>query len=112
VVDGEIQEYTSQDEVKNAIQCECKIRFSLAHSRPIMNTILGEWLHLSDETIARAIILGTYNIPTDLKPATRLILEEIGKLGVKLVNKEDSKIIITANKFWTFWRRVGEFTSS
>ncbi len=57
-------------------------------------------------------MLGTYNIPTDLDPATRLTLEEIGKLGVKLVNKEDSKIIITTDKFRTFWRRVREFTSS
>ncbi len=48
----------------------------------------------------------------DLNQATRLILEEIGKLGVKLINEEDSKIIIMASKFWTFWRRVGEFTSS
>ena len=57
-------------------------------------------------------MLGTYNIPMDLNQATRLILEEIGKLGVKLINEEDSKIIIMASKFWTFWRRVGEFTSS
>jgi hypothetical protein len=27
VVDGETQEYTSQDKVENAIQRECKIRF-------------------------------------------------------------------------------------
>jgi hypothetical protein len=59
-----------------------------------MNMLLGEWLrYLSDKTIARAIMLGTYDIPTDLDPTTKLILEEIGKLGVKLVNKEDSEII-------------------
>ncbi len=57
-----------------------------------MNTLLGEQLqYLSDETITLAIMLGTYDIPTDLNPATRLILEEIGELGVKLVNEEDSK---------------------
>jgi hypothetical protein len=70
VVDGEAQEYASQDKVKNAIQRKCEIRFSLAHSVPIMNTLLGERLqYLSDETIARAIMLDTYNIPTDLNPA-------------------------------------------
>jgi hypothetical protein len=85
----------------------------LAHSMPIMNTLLGGWLqYLSDDTIACAIMLGTYDIPTNLDPATKLILEEIGKLGVKLVNKEDSEIIIMPKEFQTFWKRVGEFTSS
>jgi hypothetical protein len=52
-----------------------------------MNTLLGEQLqYLSDETIARAIMLGIYDVPMDLNPATRCILEEIGKLGVKLVS--------------------------
>ncbi len=39
VVDGETREYTDQDEVKNGIQCKCEIRFSLAHSAPIMNSL-------------------------------------------------------------------------
>jgi hypothetical protein len=74
VVDGDTREYTAQDEVENAIQCECEIRFLLAHSAPIMNTLLGERLrYLSDNTIARAITLGTYDIPTNLDPATKLI---------------------------------------
>ncbi len=42
VVEGEVKEYTVQEEVEHAIQCECKIRFSLAHSVPIMTTLLGE----------------------------------------------------------------------
>jgi hypothetical protein len=57
-------------------------------------------------------MLGTHDIPTNLNPATKLILEEIGKLGVKLVNKEDSEIIITPKEFRAFWKRVGEFRSS
>ncbi len=113
VVDGETQEYTAQDEVETAIQCECEIRFLLAHSAPIINTLLGERLqYLSDDTIARAIMLGTYDIRTNLEPTTKLILEKIGKLGVKLVNEEDSEIIITSKEFRAFWKRVGEFTLS
>jgi hypothetical protein len=42
VIEGEIQEFTEQEEVEHAIQRECEIRFSLAHSAPIMNTLLGE----------------------------------------------------------------------
>jgi hypothetical protein len=47
-----------------------------------------------------------------MDPATKLILEEIGKLGVKLVNKEGTEIIITPEDFQRFWKKVGEFTSS
>ncbi len=42
VLDGETKEYVIQEDVENAIQRECKIRFSLAHSAPIMSSLLGE----------------------------------------------------------------------
>jgi hypothetical protein len=68
-----------------------------------MTTLLGERLHyLSDETLAHSIIMGTYDIPSDMDPATKLILEEIGKLGVKLVNGEGNKIIIMPEDFKHF----------
>jgi hypothetical protein len=77
-----------------------------------MKTLLIERLrYLSDKSLARLIILGTYDIPSDLDPATKLILEEIGKLGMKIVNGEGNKIIITSDDFKCFWRRVKEFTS-
>ncbi len=44
VIEAEVQEFTEQEEVEHVIQLECKIRFSLAHSAPIMNTLLGERL--------------------------------------------------------------------
>jgi hypothetical protein len=53
-----------------------------------------------------------YKIPSDTDPTTKLILEEIGKLGVKLVNEEGTKIIITPEDFQRYWNRVGELTSS
>jgi hypothetical protein len=60
-----------------------------------MSTLLGERLRcLSDKALARAIITGMYEIPPDMDPATKLILEKVGKLGVKLVN-EGIEIIIT-----------------
>jgi hypothetical protein len=39
--------------------------------------------------------MGTYKIPSDLDPATKLILEEIGRLGMKIVNGKESEIVIT-----------------
>jgi hypothetical protein len=84
VLDGETKEYVIQEDVENAIQRECKIRFSLAHSAPIMSSLLGKRLrYLKDKELARLIITGTYNIPTNLDEATTLILKEIGKNGPK-----------------------------
>jgi hypothetical protein len=112
-IEGEVNEINKQEEVEHAIQRECEIRFSLAHSAPIMNTLLGERLrYLSDETLVRSIITGTYNIPAKMDPATKLILEEIGKLDMKLVNGEGNEIIITPEDFKHFWQKVNKFTSS
>ncbi len=113
VVEGEVKEFKEQEEVEHAIQRECKIRFSLAHSAPIMKTLLGERLqYLSDETLARSIITGTYAILAKMDPATKLILEEIWKLGTKVVNGEGNKIIITPEDFKCSWKKVNEFMSS
>ncbi len=113
VVEGEVKEFIEQEEVKHAIQRECQTRFSLAHSAPITTTLLGERLrYLSDETLACSIIMGTYKIPAKMDPATKLILEEIGQLGVKLVNGEGKKITIMPEDFRCSWTKVNEFTLS
>jgi hypothetical protein len=111
VIDGKIQEYDIQEDIKNTIQRECKTRFSLSHSASIMRTLLGKRLrYLSDENLAGAIKTKTYGIPLDMDSVTKLILEEIGNLGVKLLNKEGLEIVITPEDFKQFWKRVGEFT--
>jgi hypothetical protein len=107
-----VKEYVMQEDVEQAIQRECEAQFSLAHSAPIMATLLGELLrYLSDKESAKPIITGTYDIPSDMDPATKLILEEIGRLGIKILNGEGNKITITPEDFKQFWRRVKEFTS-
>jgi hypothetical protein len=113
VVNREVKEYIIQEDVKQAIQRECEVRFSLAHSAPIMKTLLRERLrYLSDEALARSIILGTYDIPSNMDPAMKLILEEISKLGVKIVNGEGHEIIITPEDFKCFWQKVNKFKLS
>ena len=68
--------------------------------------------YLSDKEVARSIIEETYGIPTDLDNATKLILEEIGKTGMKIRNEEGQEIVITPEDFIRFWKRVRKFTSS
>jgi hypothetical protein len=112
VVEGEVKEYTVQEDVEQAVQQECKVRFSLAHSAPIMNSLLGEKLrYLSDKYQAKAIITGTYYIPTNLESATAMILKEIGRLGMKIVNGDNNEIIKKPEDFKHFWKKVNEFTS-
>jgi hypothetical protein len=85
----------------------------MARSAPIMSTLLGDRLrYLGNEELARSIITGTFDIPSDLDPATTLILKEIGKMGLKIMNREGKEIIITPAEFTLFWKRVGEFTAS
>ena len=67
---------------------------------------------MSYETLARLIIMGTYDIPSDMDPATKLILEEISKLGIKIVNGERNEIIIMPDYFKHPWRKVNKFTLS
>jgi hypothetical protein len=78
-----------------------------------MNLLLGEKLqYLLDESLAKAIITGTYDIPANLEPATAMILKEIGRLGMKIVNGDNNKIIITPEDFKRFWKKVNKFTLS
>jgi hypothetical protein len=56
--------------------------------------------------------MGIYKIPSDMDLATKLILKEVGRLGVNLINKEGTEIIITLEDFKRFWKKVGEFNLS
>ena len=69
-------------------------RWPIAHQ--LGKTLLGDQLrYLLYKESARQVISGTYDIPEEMDPATNLILEEIGPMGVKIVNGEGSKIEIT-----------------
>ncbi len=98
--------------MEQAVQQEYEVRFSLAHSAPIMKSLLRENLRLSNQSLSKAIITGTYDIPTNLDLATAMILHEIRKLGMKIKNSDNSKIIIMPEDFKCFWKKVNKFTSS
>ncbi len=53
IIEGEMKEYTVQENVEQAIQHESEVQFSLAHSALITNSLLGEKLqYLSDKSLA------------------------------------------------------------
>jgi hypothetical protein len=91
-----------------------RLIYGSLRTRYIANTSWGSQRlqYLSNKTLARSILMVTYNIPSVMDPATILILEEISKLGIKIVNGEGNEIIITPDNFKRFWQKVNEFTSS
>ena len=62
--------------------------------------------------MAKAIIDGTYEIPPDLDEATRYILQELGKMGGEIRNEEGHDLVFSTEDYRTFWKRVGEWTTS
>ena len=65
----------------------------MAHRAPIIKHTLGFKLrYLLDKEVARSLIEGTYDIPTDLDNVTKLSLEEIGKMGMKIRNRKVKKL--------------------
>ncbi len=78
-----------------------------------MSNLLGHKLrYLGNEDLAKSIITGSYEIPSDLDPTTTLILKEIGKMGRKIINGGSTEIVTTPADFTLYWKMVGEFTSS
>ncbi len=65
---------------------ECLGQFHLAHNAPIATTLLGyELRYLNNIDITYAILREEYNPPHYLDDATKLILNEIGKLGTSVL---------------------------
>ena len=76
----------------------------LAHNAPIMKHLLaGKLRYLEDESIAKAIVDGTYEIPPELDEATTYILWEIGDMGRETRKGEGHEITFTTEEFQTFW---------
>jgi len=91
---------------------ENECRFQLKNNAPISQTKLIYQLgYIGDSTIAQQIMEGTFGIPDEINDATVLILEEIGRIDVKLSNGEIT-IDITKEEFQHFWKRVQEGTQS
>jgi hypothetical protein len=95
VKDDRISTYTKQEDVKEVIQKQHEYPFILAPSALITKHTVGTNPSvLFGKGVAKTVIEGTYEIPTDLKDATKLISKEIRKLVMKMRNKEGQKVVI------------------
>ena len=109
---GGTEDSTCKEDTEGFIFDTIEYRFQLANDAPISKTMLIDQLgHLADTDIAQQIVEGSFEIPDEIDDSTALILEEIGKIGVKMTNG-DVTITITPEEFQYFWKRVKERTSS
>ena len=100
---GIVKEYNTQEDVEQVVQEGCEVRFSLAHRAPIMKHTLAKKLrYLEDEKIAKATTEETYEVPTDLDEPIKYVFEEIGKMGMNIINEEREEIVITPDDFKRF----------
>ena len=87
------------------IQEETEYRSQLAHSAPITQTTLAKKLgFLSDTEIAAQLLDGTFEIPDEVDDATEVLLNEIARLGIQLVNGKGDKFIVTPEDFRWYWK--------
>ena len=70
--------------------------------------LAGKLRYLEDESIAKAIVDGTCEIPPELDEATKYILREIREIGRVIRKGEGHEITFTTEGFQKFWRKVNE----
>ena len=99
---GGTEDSTCKDNTEAYIVDTIEYRFQLANDAPISKTTLIDQLgHLANTDIAKQIVEGSFDIPDEVDDSIALILEEIGKIGVKMTNG-DAMITITPEEFQYF----------
>ena len=98
------------EDTKDFIFAEKKYHFQLTNDAPISHTKLIDQLdYLGDSDIEQQLVEGSFEIPDEVDDVTALILEEIGNIGLKLLNG-DIAIVITKEEFQVFWKQMREGT--
>ena len=112
VINGNIVDITSVDEMNAEIQEASRGRFTLALQAPIQQSSLKERVGTCGETeFARQLLMDNTNIPPDVDGATRSLIEEMAELWDKMRDKHVEPTITEAN-YKGHYRRMKESTSS
>eukprot|EP00956_Cyclotella_meneghiniana_P032414 scaffold89146_cov64-Cyclotella_meneghiniana.AAC.5 len=112
IEDGNVVEYTVQEEMEQVVREETQYRFTLASSSPLCNGLLGEHLgYLADTEVAQSILNGTFDIPEGVSDATVLVLEEISRIAGQ-TRRNGVNLILTPEEYVAYWKAVKERTLS
>ena len=109
---GEVVEYTQQEEIEQVVREETQHRFTLAASSPLCNDLLGDQLgYIADTEVATAILNGTFVPPDNVSDATLLVLEEISRIAAE-IRRGEVDLNLTDEQFTMYWKAINEHTSS
>jgi hypothetical protein len=112
VEDGEVVDYTEQEDIERVVREETQTRFSAAASSSFCQNTLGEELgYVSDTEVAAAILAGTYEPPSDCSDSTVLLLDEIARVAT-LIERGTVRLSVTSDEYRDYWRAMFEYTSS
>ena len=82
IENGEVVEYTDQEQLEQVVREETQSRFTLAAQSPLCNGLLGEQLgYIADTAVAQSILEGTFVPPENVSDVTILVLEEISRIA-------------------------------
>jgi hypothetical protein len=112
VINGNIVDITSVDEMNAEIQEALRERFTLALQAPIQMSSLKDRVGTCGEAdFAQQRLIDNTNIPSDVDEATRSLIEEMAELREKMRDKHEEPIITEAN-YKGHYGRMKESTSS
>ncbi|KAL3795486.1 hypothetical protein ACHAWO_001838 [Cyclotella atomus] len=111
-IDGEIFEFTEEQDLIDNIMEELQDRFSGAEDDPISNcSIRDELGDFGFTELGLKIIAGDFEAPEDMRESTSRLLAAIGKVGRE--HKDDNiDVAMSPSNYTTTWGRATERTSS
>jgi hypothetical protein len=112
IEDGEVVDYTEQEDIERVVREETQSHFSAAASSSFCQNTLGEELgYVADTEVAASILAGTYEPPPDCSDSTVLLLDEIAHVAT-LIERGSVRLSITSDEYRDYWKAMYEYTSS
>lgn len=111
-INGEIYEFTDEQEMVDNIMEELQDRFSGAEDAPISNcSITDELGEFGFTELGLRIIAGDFEAPEDMRASTARLLAAIGKVGSEHMN-DNINVEMSPTDYSCTWGRATERTSS
>jgi hypothetical protein len=110
---GLVSESTTNDAVEDAIFMEVHDKqYTLANEAPICSRrLFDNFGYVTNTPASRAVLDGTYQVPTNSDSATKELFAEIVAIR-RIIPKNLAPIVITPEQWKRYWATVNEETSS